>query len=82
MVALYILLVLLAIIILILSLAIYHLLKKGVYIADKEKEFIVFVIDIFIQYGDDLGIQTKEEHKKLSNQLEKIKKKYFETNKK
>jgi len=77
---LYILIVLLVTIILFLSLAFYLLLKKGAFIQDKEKEFIVFVIDIFIQYGDDLGIQSKEEHKKITAELNKIKEKYFKKN--
>ena len=47
------------------------------FISDKEKEFIVFVIDIFEQYGDDLGIQSKEQHEKLVNELEKIRNKHF-----
>jgi len=70
-----------AIIILLLSLALYHFIKKTAYLSDKEKEFIVFVIDIFTQYGDDLGIQSKEQHKKLAEELEKIKTKYFKTKK-
>jgi hypothetical protein len=74
---LYILIVLLVTIILFLSLALYLLLKKGIFISDKEKEFIVFVIDIFIQYGDDLGIQSKEEHQKITTELNRIKDKYF-----
>jgi hypothetical protein len=77
MIILYILLILLALAVLFLSLAIYYFLKKGIFISDKEKEFIVFVIDIFEQYGDDLGIQSKEQHKKLVDELEKIKNKYF-----
>lgn len=70
---LYIIIVLLAIIILFLSLALFYLSKKSIYFSDKEKEFIVFVIDIFIEYGDDLGIQSKEQHKKLVEELNKIK---------
>ena len=70
-------LILLALAVLFLSLAIYYFLKKGIFISDKEKEFIIFVIDIFEQYGDDLGIQSKEQHKKLVDELEKIKNKYF-----
>lgn len=77
MTVLYIIIVLLVIIILILSLALLIFSKKSAYISDKEKEFIVFVIDIFEQYGDDLGIQSKEQHKKLVDELEKIKTKYF-----
>lgn len=77
MIILYILLILLALAVLFLSLAIYYFLKKGAFISDKEKEFIIFVIDIFEQYGDDLGIQSKEQHQKLVEELEKIKKKYL-----
>ena len=62
-----------------LSFALYYFAKKSTYISDKEKEFIIFVIDIFEQYGDDLGIQSKEQHKKLTEELEKIKNKHFKT---
>jgi hypothetical protein len=64
-------------IVLFLSLALYYLTKKSTYISDKEKEFIIFVIDIFAQYGDDLGIQSKEQHEKLCKELEKIKNKHL-----
>lgn len=74
---LYILITLLLIIVLLLALALYYLSKHGAYISDKEKEYIVFVINIFRDYGDDLGIQTKEQHKKLVEELEKIKTKHL-----
>jgi ribosomal protein S17E len=51
--------------------------KKSTYLTNKEKEFIIFVIDIFKDYGDDLGIQSKEQHKKLVEELEKIKTKHL-----
>jgi hypothetical protein len=73
--ALYIAIVLLTAVVLLLAAALYHFSKKSTYFSDKEKEFITFVIDIFEQYGDDLGIQSKEDHKKLCEELEKIKKK-------
>ena len=41
----------------------------------KEKVFIIFTMYIFIEYGEDLGIQSKDEHKKLSEELNKIKEK-------
>ena len=78
---LYILIGFLIVIILLLALALYQFSKKGIYVSDKEKEFIIFVIDIFEQYGDDLGIQSKEQHQKLVEELEKIKKKYFKIKK-
>jgi len=77
MIVLYILIILLTVIILFLSLALYLFAKRSTYISDKEKEFIVFVIDIFEEYGDDLGVQSVEQHKKLVNELEKIKKKHL-----
>lgn len=75
MILLYIIILFLIIIVLLLSLALYIFIKKSIYFSEKEKEFIVFVIDIFEQYADDLGIQSKEQHKKLCEELEKIKKK-------
>jgi hypothetical protein len=77
MIILYVIILILAIVVLLLALTLYGFLKKNPHISDKEKEFITFVIDIFIQYGDDLGIQSKEEHKKISEELTKIKSKYF-----
>lgn len=74
---LYIIIILLALCLLLLSYALYFLIKKSIYLSDKEKEFIIFVMDIFKDYGDDLGIQTKEQHKKLVEELEKIKTKYL-----
>jgi len=82
MIILYISILLLTIIILFLSLGIYVLIKKSTYFSEKEKEYIVFVIDIFKEYGDDLGIkQSKEQHKKLVEELEKIKRKHFKIEK-
>jgi hypothetical protein len=61
--------------------SLYVFAKKSIYFSDKEKEFIIFVIDIFKDYGDDLGIQTKDQHKKLVEELEKIKDKHFKIEK-
>jgi hypothetical protein len=77
MIILYIAIILLVVAVVLLAGALYLFAKRSLYISDKEKEFIVFVIDIFVQYGDDLGIQSKEQHKKLTEELEKIKTKYF-----
>jgi hypothetical protein len=74
---LYVIILILLIVVLLLALALYYFSRKSTYISDKEKEFIIFVIDIFTQYGDDLGIQTKIQHKKLTEELEKIKKKHL-----
>ena len=73
MVILYILVILLAIAVILLAMTLYLFAKKSIYLSDKEKEFIIFVIDIFSDYGDDLGVQSKEQHKKLVEELDKIK---------
>ncbi len=79
MIVLYILIAILILIILLLVLTLYQFARKSIFISDKEKDFIIFVIDIFIEYGDDLGIQSKEQHKKLVQELEKIKKKHLKS---
>lgn len=76
-VILYVAIGILIIIIFLLVLILYLIVRKTTYLSDKEKKFIVFVIEIFQQYGDDLGIQSKEQHEKLVEELEKIKKKYI-----
>ena len=76
-----IIILLLVIVILFLSLALYYFLKKNVYISNKEKEFLIFVIDIYIQYSSELGIQSKEQHEKLCQELNKIKNKYLKNDK-
>lgn len=63
------------IIILLLAMVLYLFAKKSTYFSDKEKEYIIFVMDIFKEYGDDLGIQSKDQHEKLVEELEKIKSK-------
>ena len=65
---------LLVVIVFLLSMALYRFTKKSIYLSDKEKEFIIFVMDIFKEYGDDLGVQSKDQHQKLVEELEKIKK--------
>lgn len=57
--------------------ALYLFAKRSTYLNNKEKEFIIFVMDIFKEYGDDLGIQSKDQHEKLVEELEKIKTKHL-----
>ena len=77
MLILYIVILLLVVIITLLAIALYLFAKKSVYISNKEKEFLVFVINIFSEYGDDLGIQSKDQHVKLVEELNKIKTKHL-----
>lgn len=78
----YIIITLLLLIVLILSFSLYFLIKKSDFINDNDKEFIEFVIDMYIQYAEDLEIHSKAQHKKITEKLEKIKNKHFNINKK
>lgn len=60
-----------------LSIGFYFYSKKSTFIPDKDKEFIEFTIDMYIQYAEDLNIHSPQQHKKIVEQLEKIKTKYF-----
>jgi len=77
-----IIIILLILVILILSISLFLFLKKSDYINDKDKEFIEFVIDMYIQYAEELEIHSKAQHKKIVKRLEEIKNKHFKINKK
>jgi len=67
----------------VLSLCIFIWTKKYKPVDQKDKEFIIFVIDMYIQYAEELNIHSDDKHKELIKHLEKIKKRYFyEENKK
>lgn len=71
---LYIMLLLLIVIILLLTIIIFVIIKKSIYFSDKEKEFIYFLVDIFSEYGKDLGIHSEEQHEQIVVELNKLKK--------
>ncbi len=77
MVFLYIIIILLSIGIIVLSLILRFLLIRYKHIDKKDKEFIVFVIEMYIEYAETLEIHSKEQHEKIVEQLKKIKEKYF-----
>ena len=71
----YILIVLLIVVIILLASTLRIIIKKSIYFSNKDKKYITFVIDIFKEYGEDLGVQSKEQHEALVKELENIKKK-------
>ena len=68
---------LLAIAIVLLSLSLFYFIKKSTYLTKKEKDFLIFVIDIYEKYSNELGMQSEEQHKKLCEELNKIKEKHL-----
>lgn len=61
----------------VLSLLVFLWTIKHKNIDKKDKEFIVFVIDMYVQYAKDLDIHSEEQHEKMVKHLEKIKERYF-----
>jgi len=57
-------------------------IKKYKYIDEKDKDFIIFVIDMYIEYAKELNIHSVEHHERVIKRLEKIKEKYFYEKKK
>jgi len=72
---------LLVIAIVLLSLSLFYFIKNSTYMTNKEKEFLNFVIDIYQKYSNDLGIQSEDQHKKLCEELDKIKEKHLNNKK-
>lgn len=70
----YILIILiLSIVVLLLSISIFVIGKRATYLSRKDKDFISFVIDMYIDYGDEIGVSSVEEHETIVNELKRIK---------
>lgn len=57
--------------------ALYLILRDTTYMSRKEKDFIVFTIDMYVDYAKDLNIHSETEHDNLVKELNKIKEKHF-----
>lgn len=66
---------LLLIIILILSITVLYVAKNATYLSDTSKELINFVIDMYIQYGEEINITSEDKHDIIVNKLNKLKEK-------
>ena len=74
---LWILIGVLITIILFLSLALYHVIKKASYLSKKQKDFIIFAIDMYIDYAEELEITSSEQHDIIVENLKTIKEKHL-----
>ena len=74
---LIIVILLLAIAITAIAIAFLLYIKKSTFIPDKDKEFIDFTIEMYIQYAKDLDIHSPKQHEKIVEQLQKIRNKYL-----
>ena len=74
---LWIIIVVLIIIILFLSITLFHVVTKASYLSKKQKEFIVFAIDMYVDYAEELDITSKTQHDTIVENLKKIKEKHI-----
>ena len=71
----WILLIIFAFIILLLSISVIWVIQKATYLSDKEKDMIIFSIDMYVEYGEEIGITDEKQHPIIIDELTKIKKK-------
>ena len=71
----WILIIILALVILLLTLALLKVIKNATYLSKKEKDMVKFSIDMYIDYGDEIGITDEKQHPIIVEELDKIKKK-------
>lgn len=64
---------LLVTIIVVLVFILLHVVKKATYLSKKEKEFIEFAIDMYVDYAEELNITDPEQHELIVKNLKKIK---------
>jgi hypothetical protein len=58
-----------------LSISLLLIIKNATYLSKKEKNFCKFVIDMYIDYAEELEINDPRQHEKIVNELRKIKEK-------
>ena len=75
---LWVVIVVLLAICLFLSIALFHVITKASYLSKKQKEFIVFAIDMYIDYAEELEITAKNQHEVIVENLKEIKEKHME----
>ena len=69
------LIIILVLIILLLTIALLRVIKKATYLSDKEKDMVLFSIDMYVDYGEEIGITDEKQHPIIVDELTKIKKK-------
>lgn len=79
---LWIIIFILLLIIVLLVSALLYVVKKAMYLSRKEKDFLIFVIDIYIDYAEELKLNSIQEHNLIVGQLNRLKNKYLENEKK
>ena len=59
---LWVIICLLLIVVVFLSVTLFMVVKKASYLSRKQKDFIIFAIDMYIDYSEELEITSKSQH--------------------
>jgi len=51
--------------------------KKATYLSKKQKDFIIFAIDMYIDYAEELDIMAGDKHEIIVENLKEIKEKHL-----
>jgi len=57
--------------------ALIYIIKKATYLTKNEKQYLDFVIDIYINYASELNVVVEDKHEKIVQELEKIRDKHL-----
>lgn len=74
---LWVVIILLLIIVVFLSITLFMVIKKASYLSKKQKDFIKFAIDMYIDYAEELDITAGDKHEMIVEQLIEIKEKHL-----
>ncbi len=75
---LWVIICLLLIVVVFLSVTLFMVVKKASYLSRKQKDFIIFAIDMYIDYSEELEITSKSQHDVIVENLKEIKEKHIE----
>jgi len=74
---LWVIICLLLIVVVFLSVTLFMVVKKASYLSRKQKDFIIFAIDMYIDYSEELEITSKSQHDVIVENLKEIKEKHI-----
>lgn len=60
-------------ILIIILVLVYKIYKNNLILCDRDKDFIVFTIDMYIEYAEELEIDSGDKHEVIVGKLNRIK---------
>lgn len=67
----------LLIVVLLITLSLFKVIKRTTLLSKKEKDFLIFAINMYINYAGELDIESPENHEIIVNELKLINEKHL-----